>query len=231
MLMHAAFAAHPLVSDDTSTQDAGNQQFEANTDWYTKQGVSSHVADFTYSYGALPNLDVFADLPLTASSPRGINDGALGLKWRYYERGATSFAIKPAIVVATGNQNRALGTGRTGAAVTLIGTYDASSWLLVGDVGMDMKRYALSADRQSNRGNLWRASVAVTYIVNAQWRVVTDIGIARNPDVNSSINPAFLVAGVVYSSGKDVDLDVGLRFGLNRAEVSHQAGAGVTLHF
>ena len=231
MCLHSAFAAHPLATDDTGTQDAGNQQFEANTDWTRRNGVAGHVADFTYTYGLLSNVDVFSDLPVTATSPSGVNDASLGAKWRFYERGATSFAIKPVLLLPTGNQNVGLGTGRSSAAMTLIASIDRAPWAFHGNLGFAVNRYALAVDQQENRRLLWRASVAATYNLTQQWRFAADIGIARNQDVGSTINPAYFLTGVIYSPNQNVDLDAGIKFGLNNAEVNRQCGVGLTLRF
>ncbi|QRX83551.1 transporter [Glaciimonas sp. PAMC28666] len=231
MFLQSAFAVHPLVSDDTNTQDIGNQQLEVNTDWLKKQGVFSHVADVTYTYGLLANVDLMSDLPSTLSSPRGVNDGSFGIKWRFYEHGPISFAVKPVLVLASGNQNRGLGTGRNSGALTLIGTVDMAPWAFSGNVGVYVNRYALAPDRQNNRSNLWRASASVSYSLTPKLSAVADIGIARNPDVTSTINPAFVVTGLIYSPNKDVDLDTGFKFGLNNAEVRHQVGIGLTWRF
>lgn len=231
MFFQSAFAAHPLVTDDTGTQDAGNQQLEANTDWFRKNSVSGHVADFTYTYGVLSNVDVFSDLPSTLSSPGGVNDASLGVKWRFYERGPVSFAIKPVLIMPSGNQNRGLGTGRSSAALTLIGSIDSAPWTFHGNLEVAVNRYALAQDRDENRAMLWRASTAVTYNIDEQWRMAADIGIARNADISSTINPAYMLVGVIYSPGKNVDLDAGLKWGLNSAEVDSQVGVGVTWRF
>ncbi|MGZ9712133.1 transporter [Glaciimonas sp. GNP009] len=231
MFLQSAFAAHPLVTDDTSTQDVGNRQLEVNTDWYKKQGDFSHVADVTFTYGVLSNVDLISDVPSTLSSPRGVNDGSLGIKWRFYEQGPISLAIKPILVLPTGNQNRSLGTGRSSGALTLIGTVDMSPWMFHGNIGVNVNRYALASDRQSNRDALWRASAAVSYSLTPKCSLVGDIGITRNSDVMSTINPAFMLTGLIYSPNKDVDLDAGIKFGLNSAEVSHQLGVGLTWRF
>src|SRR5207253_2122964 len=155
------------------------------------------------------------DLPVTASSPHGVNDASLGIKWRFFESGPDSLAIKPVLVLPSGNQNQGLGTGRSSAALTLIGTHDAAPWAFHGNLGISIPRYALAADREAHRGTLWRASAAVSYSLNETWRAVADIGIARNPDVGSAINPAYLLTGIIYSPGKNLDLDAGIKTGLN----------------
>lgn len=231
MLLQSAFAAHPLVSDDTNTQDIGNQQLEVNTDWFRKQGLPGHVVDVTYTYGMLSNVDLISDIPSTLSSPRGVSDGSFGIKWRFYEHGPISFAIKPALTFPTGNQNRGLGTGRMNGALTLIGTADMAPWVFSGNLGIYVNRYALALDRQNSRDDVWRASASVSYSLTSTLSAIADIGIARNSDVSSKTNPAFLLSGLIYSPNKDIDLDAGYKLGLNNAEVSHQLGVGLTWRF
>jgi len=66
------------------------------------------------------------------------------------------------------------------------------------------------------------------YSVNEQWRLVADTGVAHNPDWTSSTHPAYILLGTIYSPSKSIDFDVGLKYGLNKAEVRHQIGAGLT---
>ena len=82
-----------------------------------------------------------------------------------------------------------------------------------------------------NRGSLWQASAAALYGLTPRLQAVADIGVKRNADVASKKNPAYALTGFIYKPSDSVDLDAGMKFGLNDASIRHQFGAGITLHF
>ncbi|MEM4987277.1 transporter [Collimonas sp. H4R21] len=242
-LIQAAHAAHPLVTDDTSTQDSGNRQVELNTDWLRQDAIHSHVVNFTYTYGLLKNLDVYANPPATLSSPSGINDVALGVKWRLFEDGDFSLGLKPELTLPSGDPNRGLGHGRGSMSLTLIGSYQIDSWAFSGNLAAYYNRYRLLADQQANRSVVWRASASALYAVNPKWSLAFDTGIVSNTerasdssgDRHSSSNPGFILTGVIYSPNPNLDLDAGIKFGLGcgacAAQTQRQLGVGVTWRF
>lgn len=235
LLGQSAYAAHPLVTDDTNTQDQGNSQIEANTDRVRQTGGYSSVGTLTYSYGATGNLDVYVNTPMTFSSPSDINDAALGVKWRFIETDVASMALKSELLLPTGNENKDLGNGRTSMSMTLIGSYDAAPWTLHGNLAVTFNRYALQSQRDENRSLVWRMSAAAWYALNEKWRLVTDIGIARNIEKNSDAHPGYLVLGAIYSPRDNLDLDAGWRMGLGcgecAAQIKRQFGVGLTWRF
>lgn len=224
-------AGHPFVTDDTGTQGRGNRQFEANTDWSRQDDTSLHVVNFTYSHGALENLDLFVSLPAAVTAPAGADDLSAGAKWRFYENDGSSLAFKPALRFATGNQLLGHGSGRANLALTLIGSHYAEPWALHANLGATTNWQAADSTRAGERTLLWQASAALSYDLHPRWKMLADIGLARNPDPASRINPAYFLAGLIYSPSKNVDLDTGAKFGLNRAEVDRQFGLGLTWRF
>ncbi len=46
-----AYAAHPLVTEDTGTQGIGGNQVEVNTDWLKDEGVKSRASTVTLTRG------------------------------------------------------------------------------------------------------------------------------------------------------------------------------------
>lgn len=62
-------------------------------------------------------------------------------------------------------------------------------------------------------------------------KAVGNIGIERNPDKGSKTDPAFILAGLIYSLSKDLDIDVGVKAGLNEAESDYTILAGLTWRF
>lgn len=232
MLNHA-YAAHPLVTDDSGVQGEGRHQIEVNTDWSRQAGQAGHVGAFTYTYGLTDKLDLFANLPLTfqAKDGTGAGDFSLGAKWRYFDRDGLSLALKPEFFVPSGDEEKGLGNGKSGVGLTAIASYEAGPWTLHGNAGLNYSRYRLDADEATKRKLVWRASTAAWYALDEQWKLVADTGLAQNADRANRRWPAYGLVGVIWSPNQSVDLDVGAKFGLNKAEVTRQFGVGITLHY
>lgn len=231
VVCRSAIAAHPLVTDDTATQGLGNHQLEFNTDQLRDSDFRTRVGAFTYSYGLQPNLDVFVNVPISISTPRGIGDLSLGAKWRFWEQQSSSIGLKPELLLPSGDVERELGTGRAGMAVTLLASHVFTPWTLHANVGFTMNRYKDSVSDDASRRTVWRLSAAASYAVNDTTAIVFDLGAGRNPERAVRANPAFALVGLIYTPYPEIDIDVGLKFGLNRAEVHRQLGAGLTLRF
>lgn len=234
-LIQSAYAAHPLVSDDSSTQGNGNHQIEFNADQLTQSGANTHVGASTYTFGALGNLDVFVNVPVTHASMAGVNDASLGAKWRFADGETASVALKSELLLPTGDTSKGLGNGRANFGLTLIGTYLAAPWSLHGNVGFAVNRFQKQCDQDANRSMLWRASVAASYNVNERWQLVGDAGLTRNPDVTSNTALGYFLVGTIYSPNEKLDLDVGAKVGVGckacASQIDHQIGIGVTWRF
>lgn len=226
-----ALAAHPLVTDDTSTQGHQNSQLELNSDWARSAGERAHAAAFTYSYGASDRLDVYANFPMTFSTPSGKGDVSIGMKWRFWQDARTSLALKPEVFFPTGDESRGLGNGRTSAAVVLLASHGFGPWTVHGNVGLTANRYKLSEVSNVFHQAIWRVSGAVAYAVSPHWTVMADTGIARNAEKAGNVNPVFILFAAIYSPQKNIDLDMGIKGGLNAFEVDRQLGAGVTIRY
>jgi hypothetical protein len=229
--MKSVIAAHPFVTDDTSTQGRDNHQIELNTDWVRMHGANSRIASFIYSYGQRENVDLFIGVPAGVAAPSGIGNVTVGLKWRILESDHTSVAVRPEILLPSGGEDRELGSGRGGMALTLIATHESGPWTFHGNAGLDLNRYRQDAAIAAHRNGRWRMSAAAAYQTAPGLAVVSDIGIARNSDPASHVNPAYFLTGLIYSPRKDLDLDAGVKFGLNHAEANRQVGIGITSRF
>lgn len=227
----SALAAHPFITDDTGTQDMSNHQIELNTDYQTLAGARTRVASFTYSYGLLPHLDAIVNLPAGLSSPSGIGDASVGVKWRFWEDGTTSLGLKPELYLPTGDVDKGLGNGKTSGAVTLLAQHGMEPWTFYGNLGIELNRYRNFNDRVENQRVVWRASTAVAYSFTQKTRLLADIGIARNPARGENKHSAFALIGIIYSPRENVDIDIGVKRVLNDAEADRQIGAGLTIRF
>ncbi len=82
-----------------------------------------------------------------------------------------------------------------------------------------------------DRKNLRHASLATEVEVGKDLRAVANIGINRNPDVDDTVHIAFILGGLICSLSEHLDLDVGIKGSLNRAEEDITYVAGITWKF
>ena len=240
----AGRAAHPFITDDAGTQGAGKWQLEllgerARHDRVADPGggpvqQSGKTTSFSpvLTYGVLDNLDValgfnytrfrITENGATTEAANGVGDATLELKWRFYEEGPFSVALKPGLLLPAGNENRGLGAGRASWGVNLIADYDAEPWVFLANVAYAHARFRLPQDQADNRRDLWRVSAGVEYVVAKQLRLVGELGVRTNPARNDPFFPErhgqFAMLGAIYSPTENIDFDIGLRKALNRGE-------------
>jgi len=237
-------AAHPLITDDTGTQGKGKVQLELNgqydSDKETVDGVSVKTTGeqlaATLSYGIVENVDLVLSLPyqwgrieensLTAYSEKGISDMVLEAKWRFFEKDGYSLALKPGVRVPSGDYKRGLGAGEVGYQAFLVGSKEIAPWAFHVNLG-----YVRNENKVDERANIWHASLAATWEAIKNLKLAANIGIERNPNGNAESDPAFLIGGMIYSLTENIDLDCGVKYGLNPSETDWSLLAGITLRF
>lgn len=117
-------AAHPLLTEDTGTQGAGRYQLELTHDLSTDQVSSaktrSRSINVVLSAGLTDSLDVILALPherliegmgATKTTTSGYADMEIAAKWRFYDMGPLSLALRPGLGLPTGNGDEGLGSG------------------------------------------------------------------------------------------------------------------------
>ena len=237
-------AAHPFLTDDTGTQGAGNWQLEllgqrSRLDRTADAGAGpvrqenrETSINPVLTYGLRDNLDLAVGLNhlrfrvtengAVTDEASGMSDSSLELKWRFHESGDFSLALKPGLSLPTGNENRGLGSGRTSWGVSLIATYEAGAWTLLGNVAYTRQRFRLPQDEAASRDHLWRLSGGATWAVAEGVRLVGELGVRTNEAKDDPFQPGrngrFAMLGAIYSPDKKIDLDVGVRKRLNHAE-------------
>jgi hypothetical protein len=239
LLSSTAFAAHPLITDDTGTQGKGKFQIEINGqyDHDKEDGVKTEItqAAVTLSYGAVDTLDIVLGVPYqfirtkdseTTSSEKGIPDASIEAKWRFYEKDGLSFALKPGITLPTGGDEKGLGSGRMTYHLFFITTKEIEPWAFHLNLG-----YIRNENKVDERKNLWHASLASTVEIIKDIKLVGNVGIERNTDNTQNTHPAFIIGGIIYSLSEDFDIDFGIKGGLNKPETDYSVLAGITWRF
>ena len=130
MAATSTMAGHPLVSEDTGVQGPGRVQLEWSADLIDSRDAdaSRKVSAATLSFGVSDSTDVFISLSNiweAESNNTGQSDVTLGAKILIASQEAFSFAIRPELILPSGDEEKGLGNGRTSYAFTLIGAYES----------------------------------------------------------------------------------------------------------
>lgn len=239
-----SWAAHPLITDDAGTQGKGKFQLEVNGQYdYDKEtidGVSEKFtggqAGLTLSYGIIETADLVLNLPyvwgkveeddVSVYDEKGLSDISFEVKWRFYENNGLSLALKPGVSFPTGDDEKGLGTGRTGYHIFLIGSKEIAPWAFHANLG-----YIGNENRADEERNIWHASLATTYEIVKDLKLVGNVGIEKNPDKAADNDPAFLIVGAIYSISENFDIDAGVKYGLTSSETDWSVMAGIAFRF
>lgn len=234
-----SFALHPLVTEDTGVQGKGKTEIELGTEYSreAEDGQTQKTSSMTttISYGLNDSMDLILGIPYqnirtkttgSTSDEDGIADTLLELKWRFYEKDGLSLALKPSITLPTGNKRRGLGNGRTTYGLYFITTKEIEPLTLQFNL-----QYKRNENRLNNQIDLWHVSLASEIKLVEGLRFVANVGMDRNTNKASNVDPAFLLGGLVYSISKDIDIDIGYRHGLNKPAADYSVLAGITWRF
>lgn len=243
------YAAHPLITDDTGTQGKGKFQLELNGEYgweeETEAGVTiketgSEMA-VTVSWGVSEHADIVIGVPYTdytvkedgttVASEGGVSDVSLEYKHRFFDKDGLSMALKPGISLPTGEEEKGLGNGKTSYSAFFITTKEAEPWAFHFNVGYVRNEYRLDADEEANRKDIWHVSLAAQVEAVKDLNFVANVGVERNADKTSDTHPAFGLAGIIYSVNDDLDLDLGVKAGLNDTETDYTALAGLAVRW
>lgn len=235
----AAFAAHPLITDDAGTMGTGKAQLELTGEYgHDKEdGVTTKATqgDAALTYGLSEAVDLVVDLPYlhvktsddtAAMTENGFSDTSLAVKWRFYEHDGLSIALKPGLTLPTGDEEEGLGAGKATYNLFFITSKEMEPWGFHLNLG-----YIRNENTMEEEKNLWHASIASTVALTEHLTAVANLGVESNPDKLAGTDPAFVLAGLTYALSETIDLDCGIKYGLNDPETDYTVLAGVTLKF
>ncbi len=244
LLPVAVFAARPLITDDAGTLGKGKFQVEISIeasdhrqdydDVATKEYATS--LDTTVSYGLSDDIDIVLGLPyvkakveeddVTVHDEKGLTDVTLEAKWRFFEKDGFGLALKPGLSFPTGNDKKGLGTGRMAYGMLFIATKELEPFAFHLNAG-----YKRNENKTDVRKDIWGADLAGEVRILKPLKLVANVGIETNTDRGSSTAPAFVLGGLVYSITETIDIDLGYKRGLNKAEADNTYIGGLTVKF
>lgn len=245
----AAYAAHPLITDDTGVQGKGKVQIEVNgeygSDTETVAGVDEKATGSgvaaAFTYGATDQLDLVLGVPYvsheatasgaTVADEAGLSDMTIEAKWRFFEKDGLSLALKPGITIPTGDEQKGLGSGKTAYSLFGIATKESGPWAFHANLGYLRNEYDTQGGAVDEEKNLWHLSAATEYSVEKNLRIVGNLGVEKNPDKGATDDPAFALLGAIYRLTEDFEIDGGIKLGITDPETDTTVLVGVTRRF
>jgi len=248
----SALAGPPLITDDAATVDVGKVEIELNGsspyDKETTAGVttknSTADAEMKITTGLCKQLGVSLVIPYTVSArvtendqltnkASGFGDITVELKYIFAELAGVSVAVKPSIILPTGNYSAGLSEGRWQFGTTLIATkrYEDGKYALHANAGYEHHDYRSDEARQSNRSDIWSGSIAGEAEIVKGLFLVADFGLATNTDKASNNPPVYALTGARYEVNDLLDVNAGIKLGLTRPEDDVAFLYGLVLKF
>lgn len=165
----------------------GVWQFEAEGSRVDKQ---ADFASLVLGHGVADTVDLEIELPYVQGL--GTLDPVLALKWRFYDQGPVSMAVKPAVS----------GDFWGGTLATALEWRDFE--LLAGFT-------FLRNQHEGELKSLRRASLALLWSASESLRVIIDFVRDTNPDAAEGGNIYAHVIGLSWAATPDLDLGIGVR--------------------
>jgi hypothetical protein len=247
LLPAVAWALQPLVTDDTGTQGAGGNQFEAAYDRAVSKAPGTRVVTqgvpLVFTRGVADPFDFYAGVTyerIEPTAPDTVESGwgnvNLGAKWRFYENeaGKLSFALRPEIQLPVSNSReaRGLGTAQASYGVAFIMTQETGLGAVHANAVAERVNFSDDALNAAVRRNLYRLSVAPVWDVAEGWQLALDTGVMTNPDRAAKERMGYVEIGAIYSPSKDLDFALGILREVSDGDASTTAGTvGVTWRF
>ncbi|MCX5869645.1 MAG: transporter [Deltaproteobacteria bacterium] len=237
----AAFASHPLITDDAGTMGTGKAQLELNGEYgHNKEDevtTTTTEGAAALTYGINDSIDFIVGLPYlhfrekdaeAFLSEHGLSDTLVEVKWGFYENNGLNLALKPGLTLPIGDDGKGLGSGKTAYSLFFITSTAIDQWAVHLNLG-----YIQNDNTIDEKKDLWHASLASTVTLNKQFTAVGDLGVESNPDplADADADPVFFLAGFIYTLSDGLSLDCGFKYGINNSETDYTVLAGITWKF
>lgn len=230
----AARAMHPLISEDTGFLGKGGRQAEAGFEYsQTAEGgdAYSRALAVEVSYGLTDKADLLFTVPWNAwtaggVSESGVGDLALEVKFAVAEKAGWTFALKPGVSFAAGDEEKGLGSGRSALWTHAIAGRAAGPWQFYLNAG-----YFLNRNSGGEEEDILKGSAAAIVEVAPKVLASADLSTETSADPASLKHPLTSIFGLVWSPSESLDLDAGVKLGLNDAADDLGLLAGLTFRF
>jgi len=154
------------------------------------------------------------------------------MKYRFAERDGFSFAIAPSLTLPTGDSTEGLSEKSWIPDLTLIMTRELGERAAI-HANAGYARYIVRDDAVDDAMNndLLHLSLALEGKVAKSFSAGVEFGTANPLEKGNGTWNSFALFGVSYSPREGIDLNAGIRYGLNDAEDDYTILYGATITF
>ena len=219
-----SFAAHPLQTEDTGTQGAGNIEFEKGFSRQRSAGTTVLLYQPQLSYGVSTPFDLIVqpswlrqrDTDDEGSAVRGFGDTNVDVKWRFQGAGARSFGVRAGVTLPTSEHGLGMTHGRLGVHAVAVSTVDLPPFSLHVNLGASRQ----PTDTAGQRSTIGHVSGALMWSVNERWTLALDVGAESNADAARRSWPATGLVGAIWTIRPGFDADLGYQSRVGSASSS-----------
>ena len=226
-----AFAAHPLQTEDTGTQGAGNVEIENGFAQARYDATRLTTYQPQVSVGLTTTVDAIVQpslvqLRASGQSDSGWGDTNLDAKWRFWGSDPWSFGVRAGLQLPTSQHGLGLPHGQVSEHALLVATWDASPTTVHANLGVTHAPSAPVA-----RANTLHVSAALMQQINERLILTVDSELDQDPDPHRHAWPGSVLGGVIWTARPGLDLDVGWQRSVDARPVNRQWMAGLTWRF
>jgi hypothetical protein len=229
----ASFAAHPLQTEDTSTQGAGNLEIRNDLSRVRFDTTTVSTYQPQVSLGLAPTLDAIVQPAFEwQRSPQerdsGWGDTRVDAKWRFWGGDPLSLALRAGLELATNERGFGLTHGKTSEHGVLALTWDRSPTTVHANLGV---RFVPRAAASPARRAMTSVSAAVMQRVDEHLVLTLDSSFGQSPNPHRGAWPGTVLAGVIWAARPGLDLDLGWRRSIDDQPVTRAWLAELTYRF
>ena len=228
----SAFAAHPLQTEDTGTQGAGNVEIENGLARARFDSTTLTTYQPQVSVGLAPTVDAIVQPSVVwlhaPSQPAvsGAGDTNLDAKWRFWGSDPWSLAIRAGLQAPTSQKGLGLPHGQWAEHALLVATWDDAPTTVHANLGLTREPRA-----PGTRATVAHLSAAVMQALNERVILTVDGEFDQDPDPHRRAWPGSVLAGAIWTARPGLDLDVGYQRSVDARPVNRQWMAGLTYRF
>jgi len=241
-----------LVTDSAVPVETGHAEVELNGSYTHDSSEDSGVttktdstdADITVTAGITKGLDIAVAVPYTfagrakidnveTAKNEGLNDSTVALKYQFFEASGVKLAIKPGLILPTGETRDVRSDGKFGYTAALLATkkFNEGRFALHANAGYERHNYKDHALEAATRHDIFSVSIAGEAEIVEGLQLAADTGLATNADRTSDIPPAYALVGLKYELSELLEGYAGVKFSLTDTEADLTALLGAVLKF